>query len=268
MELQLTGERTLPGIPRENYWFARHLACYRVAGEMAVGKRVIDIGCGEGYGPALLAETAAEVLGVDISEEVIGHAGRRYHAPNLSFKVMDVSSLEVPGGSFDLAVSLQVVEHLADESGYLEEIARVLGPDSSALISTPNRLTISPGSDTPINPFHLREYTPGEFKAELAGHFGRVDISGVFHAGWLKLNQRVKVVDFIRFYRMSRLNPRFWTHRFFTPLITTSAFHVGTADLDGCLDILALCGEPIHGRRGASGARVEEPADGSGGDTV
>ncbi|MBU4241355.1 MAG: class I SAM-dependent methyltransferase [Actinobacteria bacterium] len=248
--LELTGERTLPGIPRENYWFTRHLVSYKVAREISVGKRVIDIGCGEGYGPALLAESAHDVLGVDIAEEVMHHARAGYTAPNLTFEVMDVSSLDVPGGSFDLAVSLQVIEHLADESGYLQEIARVLEPGGAALVTTPNRLTISPGSDTPINPFHIREYTPEEFGNELAHHFARVEISGVFHAGWLKLNERVKAVDFIEFYRMSRLNPRYWTHRLLTPLVRASAFRVGTTGLNRCLDILAVCTRPLRGGGG------------------
>lgn len=244
LQLELTGERTLPGIPVENYWFTRHLIAYRMAGELAEGKRVIDIGCGEGYGPALLAGSAVDVLGVDIAPEVVGHARACYRAPNLSFEVMDVNSLDVPDSSLDLAVSLQVIEHLTDESGYIEEIARVLRPDGTALMTTPNRLTISPGSDTPINPFHLREYTPKEFRSELARHFGHVEVSGIFHAGWLKLNERIRVVDFIKVYRMSRLNPRFWTHRLLTPLIRTSWFSVDTTGLDGCLDILALCAEP------------------------
>ncbi len=244
VELELTGERTLPGIPRENYWFSRHLVAYRMAEKLATGKRVIDIGCGEGYGPALLAESAVDVIGVDIAPEVVGHARNEYHAPNLSFEVMDVNSLDVPDNSLDLAISLQVIEHLTDESGYLEEIARVLGPDGGALITTPNRLTISPGSDTPINPFHIREYTPWEFKSKLACYFAHVEVSGIFHAGWLKMNERLRVVDFIKFYGMNRLNPRFWTHRFLTPFVKTSSFRVGTTGLDGCLDILALCTEP------------------------
>ncbi len=239
--LQLTGERTLPGIPRENYWFQRHLVAYELARDLARGKRVIDIGCGEGYGPAMLAGTAAEVLGVDIAPEVVDHATLAYSGPNLHFEVMDVSDLGVPPGSFDLAVSFQVVEHLVDESGYFSEMARVLGGTGSAVITTPNRLTISPGSDRPINPFHLREYTPAEFAEVLAVYFEAVEISGLFHAGWLALNDRLKVVDFIKFYEMGHANPRFWTHRLLTPLVKTGDFKVDTRGLDRCLDIVAVC---------------------------
>jgi SAM-dependent methyltransferase len=251
IELQLTGERTLPGIPRENYWFARHLVAYELAGAMAAGKKVIDIGCGEGYGPALLAARAAEVLGVDIAPEVVAHARRSYASDNLSFEVMDVNSLEVPSGSFDLALSFQVVEHLVDERGYFREIARVLRAEGAAVLTTPNRLTISPGSDRPINPFHLREYTPGEFEEVLAEHFDAVEIQGMFHAGWLALNDRVRVVDFIKFYQMGRANPRYWTHRLLTPMVRTRDFRIGPGDMDSCLDIVAVCRRPATGGGGS-----------------
>jgi SAM-dependent methyltransferase len=214
---------------------------------MAHGKRVIDLGCGEGYGPALLAGCASRVLGIDIAPEVVSHARETYTAPNLFFEVMDVGSLRVPPGSFDLALSFQVVEHLADERGYFSEIARVLGEGGAAVLTTPNRLTISPGSDKPVNPFHLREYTPDEFRDALAGHFDKVEIRGMFHAGWLAVSDRIKLVDFIKFYEMSRANPRYWTHRLLTPLVRASDFRLDQAGMDRCLDIVAVCRGPSTG---------------------
>src|SRR3954451_11626935 len=84
--LPLTGERTLPDVPEENYWFRRHLAVYRWIAERCAGKRVVDMACGEGYGSATLAEAAAEVVGVDANPEAFEHARRRYRAPNLRFE--------------------------------------------------------------------------------------------------------------------------------------------------------------------------------------
>jgi len=240
-ELELTGERTLPGIPRENYWFQRHLAAYELASTLAEGKSVIDVGCGEGYGPSILARRARKVLGVDIAPEVVGHARRQYGTKNLSFRVMDVNRLEVPPQSFDLAVSLQVVEHLADVSGYFAEIARILAPEGVALLSTPNRLTISAGSERPINPWHLREYTPEEFRDVLGGYFETVEIKGLFHTRWLKLNEKIPLVDFIRVYEMKKYNPRYWTHRLLAPRVGTADFRVGTSGIENCLDIIAVC---------------------------
>ncbi len=239
--LILTGERTLPGIPREHYWFARHLVAYEFALPLAAGGSVIDIGCGEGYGPALLAGEARSVLGVDIAPEVVSHARRTYPLANLTFEAMDVNHLEVPDGSFDLAVSFQVVEHLVDVSGYFSEMVRVLADGGTAVVTTPNRLTISPGSDKPINPFHLREYTPDEYEEALSHHFSEVRVLGLFHAGWLALNDRLRLVDFIKFYEMGRANPRYWTHRLFTPRVRTRDFRLDSRRMGSCLDIVALC---------------------------
>lgn len=246
-ELQLTGERTLPGIPRENYWYMRHVVAYEFAVPLARDARVLDIGCGEGYGPSMLSGPARSVLGVDIAPEVIDHARRSHGSDKVAFEVMDVNGLELDDGSFDLAVSFQVVEHLADESGYFSEMARVLAPGGTAIVTTPNRLTISPGSDVPINPFHLREYTPDELCAALDLYFADVRISGMFHAGWLALNERLKVVDFIKVYEMGTANPRYWTHRFLTPLVRTRDFRIGEGDLTRCLDIVAVCSSPRGG---------------------
>src|SRR4051795_7493077 len=67
--LALTGERTLPDIPEENYWYRRHLAVYEwIAGQVR-GLRVADLACGEGYGADVLAGTAADVVGVDANPE-------------------------------------------------------------------------------------------------------------------------------------------------------------------------------------------------------
>ena len=240
-ELQLTGERTLPGIDRENYWFQRHLVAYNHVMDAVAGRSVIDVGCGEGYGPAMLGQSASKVLGVDIAPEVVEHARFTYGTAEVTFEVMDVNHLAVQDSSFDVAVSFQVVEHLVDESGYFSEMSRVLRPGGTAYLTTPNRLTISPGRDKPINPFHLREYTPDEFASALEPHFSDVRIEGMFHAGWLALNERARIVDFIKFYEMGRANPRYWTHRLLTPLVRARDFRIGSGDLSRCLDIVATC---------------------------
>jgi hypothetical protein len=93
----------------------------------------------------------------------------------------------------------------------------------------------------PINPFHLREYTPEEFAEALSKHFDSVEIQGMFHAGWLVLNDRIRLVDFIKVYEMSKANPRLWAHRVLTPLVRTSDFRLESSRLDGCLDIFSIC---------------------------
>ncbi|MCA1689066.1 MAG: class I SAM-dependent methyltransferase, partial [Actinobacteria bacterium] len=84
--LALTGERTLPDVPAENYWYRRHLAVYEWIAERVAGLRVIDMACGEGYGAAVLAGRAAEVVGVDANPEAHDHARLRYTGANLRFE--------------------------------------------------------------------------------------------------------------------------------------------------------------------------------------
>src|SRR6188508_2129202 len=84
--LALTGERTLPDVPEENYWYRRHLAVYEWIAEETRGLRVADLACGEGYGSATLAQKAATVVGVDANPEAFEHARLRYTAPNLRFE--------------------------------------------------------------------------------------------------------------------------------------------------------------------------------------
>ena len=63
--LELTGERTLPDVPEENYWFRRHLVVYEWIAARVAGLVVIDMASGEGYGADVLARTARSVVGVD-----------------------------------------------------------------------------------------------------------------------------------------------------------------------------------------------------------
>lgn len=239
--LALTGERTIPGVPEENYWFTRHMVAYSLALSMVEDKRVLDIGCGEGYGPDLLATRASQVIGLDVAPDVIEHARANYKRDNLEFMFGDVNSLPFPDNSFDVCVSLQVIEHLEELDGYFEEMKRVLSGGGFALITTPNRLTISPGSEEPINPFHLREYTPREFRDLAKTRFFRVEVLGVFHARKLLINQYLRLVDFIKYYEMGRWNPRRTLHRWLTPRITTDDFAIKNRGLESSLDIIALC---------------------------
>src|SRR5258705_7457858 len=84
--LELTGERTLPDVPEENYWYRRHVAVYEWIAADCVGLRVADLASGEGYGSDLLARSAAEVIGVDANPAAYEHARARYRRENLRFE--------------------------------------------------------------------------------------------------------------------------------------------------------------------------------------
>jgi 2-polyprenyl-3-methyl-5-hydroxy-6-metoxy-1,4-benzoquinol methylase len=183
--LPLTGERTVPGIPEENYWFRRHEAVYAALAPRCAGRRVLEAGCGEGYGAALLTAAGARVLALDHDAPTAAHVARRY--PRVGIARANLVALPVASGALDAVVSLQVIEHLWDQEGFLRECRRVLRPDGELAVSTPNRLTFSPGRDTPLNPFHTRELAPTEL-ADLVrdGGFTEVELLGLHHGPRLR----------------------------------------------------------------------------------
>jgi len=157
--LVLTGERTLPGVEVENYWFRRHEAAYSALLPFCTGAVVLEAGCGEGYGADRLAGVARRVVGVDYDAATVAHVAAAYLrvAPVRG----NLAALPVADGAVDVVACMQVIEHLWDQPGFLAECARVLRPAGTLLLSTPNRLTFSPGN-TPLNPFHARELSPEE----------------------------------------------------------------------------------------------------------
>ncbi len=181
--LPLTGERTAPGIPEENYWFQRHVIVYDWVARHVRGARVLDAGCGEGYGTDRLTNVAAAVTGVDLEEPVIRRAASRY--PRARFDAANLVSLPYTDGAFDAVVSLQVIEHLHSPQEFLAECKRVLAPGGVLIISTPNRLTFSP--DGMRNPFHTFEFAPDELRATIAQHFSSIELAGTFHGARVRL---------------------------------------------------------------------------------
>lgn len=171
----------MPGVPEENYWLRRHEAAYRHLLPMVAGVRVLEVGCGEGYGTALLAESAASVVGVDYDAATVAHAADTY--ARAAFVRANLAALPVRDASRDLVVSLQVIEHVWDHAEFLAECRRILRPGGGLVLTTPNRLTFSPGSDRPVNPFHTHEFTAAELRELVAGcGFARPELSGI-HAG-------------------------------------------------------------------------------------
>jgi SAM-dependent methyltransferase len=239
--LVLTGERTLPGLREENYWFQRHLVAYEYLLPLARGKRVLDLGSGEGYGVDLLAGVAEEAVGVDLAPEAVYHARKTYRRRNLRFLYMDICSLDLEDDSFDLVCSLQVVEHLQKPEKLLQEARRVLRRGGMCVITTPNRLILSPGRDTPINPFHVREYDLEEFRAFMEGFFPRVEVKGVFHAGRLRLHDLLVGRNFSQFcLNIPPLLQRLFYLPFFLPSLTTRCFRVSDRGLEEALDFIGM----------------------------
>ncbi|WP_163802656.1 class I SAM-dependent methyltransferase [Mycolicibacterium anyangense] len=178
--LPLTGERTIPGLAEENYWFRRHEVVYRRLSGLCAGKDVLEAGCGEGYGADLIADVARRVVAVDYDAATVAHVRARY--PRVQVVAANLASLPLPDTSVDVVVNFQVIEHLWDQPQFVTECLRVLRPGGLLLMSTPNRITFSPGLDTPVNPFHTRELNAAELAELLTeGGFRMQSMNGVFH---------------------------------------------------------------------------------------
>jgi len=173
---EFTGERLIPGQVDVDL-LNEHLARYAFAVRLAHGKRVLDAGCGAGYGCEELARAAESVIGVDIAAEAIEFAQANYQQPNLRFEQASCTALPFAGASFDLVVAFEVIEHLEDWRGFLQEACRVLAPAGQLIVSTPNKVyyTASRGVHG-ANPFHVHEFDFEEFHAELKAVFPYVSM--------------------------------------------------------------------------------------------
>src|SRR5246127_4989429 len=178
--LTLTGERTIPDLDIENYWFRRHQVVYQRLAPRCAGREVLEAGCGEGYGADLIAGVARRVVAVDYDEAAVAHVRSRY--ARVEVMQANLAELPLPDASFEVVVNFQVIEHLWDQAQFVAECARVLRSSGLLMVSTPNRLTFSPGRDPPINPFHTRELNAAELTQLLVdAGFAAVSLSGVFH---------------------------------------------------------------------------------------
>lgn len=197
---EFTGERVIPGQVNADLW-AEHIARYAFAARFSAGKRVLDAGCGAGYGCNQLADRAAFVAGIDVSTDAISYARAQARSPNLDF--VQASILAIPFGSesFHLVTAFEVIEHLEDWRGLLSEVRRVLHPQGLFLVSTPNRLYYaeSRAQEGP-NPYHVHEFEFEEFRAALAEFFPYSTIllqnrleSFAFHGAEISAGVQVRV---------------------------------------------------------------------------
>lgn len=186
--LPLTGERTLPDVAGEEYWFARHEAAYgwavETCGPRLRGAVVLEAGSGEGYGADLLRRSGARaVLALELDAAAAAHAGSAY--PSVLTARANLAAMPVAPASVDVVVTMQVVEHLWDLRAFLRDCTAVLRPAGPLLVSTPNRPVFSPGlgrGERPTNPFHVEELDADQLHDLLAGAgLVDVDVRGLHH---------------------------------------------------------------------------------------
>lgn len=201
MKLEPTGERMILEhykSSREDYViYLLHIATYDFAEQFTEGKRVLDYGCGSGYGAARCAGSAEHVTGVDVAEDAIAYARANYSFDNLEFQSIDPDQpLPFPDGSFDTVISFQVFEHVRDTERYLAEIHRVLRPRGRLVLVTPDRSTRLLPMQKPWNRWHLKEYDAQSLDRRVREHFQEVEI--------LQMSGRRDVID-IELRRCKRL---------------------------------------------------------------
>jgi SAM-dependent methyltransferase len=230
--LPLTGERTVPGIPREQYWFARHEVVYRWLAPQVTGQTVLEAGSGEGYGAAILRSAGASVIALDYDEAAITHSAATYSLPHVRANLA-----ALPISDVDAVVSLQVIEHLWDLRGFLAEIRRAA---RWTCLSTPNRLTFSPGlgrGQKPTNPFHVEEFDAAQLVG-LVRDAGFTDIAlhGVFHGERLAARPTLIAEQIDAALREQ------WPDELeaFVAGVTTNDFLVRATDLDDSLELVVV----------------------------
>lgn len=168
MSLNWTGERLVTTV--REIGVIEHLQRYAIACDLVKGRTVLDIASGEGYGSNLLAKSAKNVIGIDISKEAVAHASKKYIRENLEFKIGSCTSIPLAEKSVEIVVSFETLEHILEHEIFIKEIKRVLSHDGILIISTPERSNLG-DKENEKNKFHLKELYFSEFEMLIQPHF-------------------------------------------------------------------------------------------------
>jgi SAM-dependent methyltransferase len=221
---------------------ALHLKRYLFARAYCSGKVVLDAACGVGYGSAELGRVAARVVGVDVSHDAISYARSRYGNETVEFATMDVSALQLEDASFDVVVSFETIEHLDHPRAFLGEVARVLRPSGTFIVSTPHAPRTT---ERPENPFHRIEYSRDDFVRLLSEHFAAVELFGQRRLQTLRHRalQRLDVFGLRRrFAFLRRVLPLVGTAP--TDLVTLDGIVIAREGIERASELVAVCTTP------------------------
>lgn len=234
-EVENTGERIL--LDKETpLMIARHFCAYAFAKDYCQDKKILDVGCGEGYGAHFLTGAAQTVVAVDRDADVIEYARGKYKSARLRFEVRDIQALRSMEEHFDGITCFQVIEHLADAGHFLGIVQELLAKGGLFICSTCNRLDSSGQNDIPLNRFHVKEYLCEEFSALLTPFFASLEIFGVARSRKQKFYRALKKSGICNLLPEG-LDP---VKRYYANA-SLEDFVISKEKLDTALDFIALC---------------------------
>lgn len=241
-KIQKTSERLIPDFYKKNIYeyclFLKHCFAYHLAKSIIKPTdKVLDLGCGDGYGVNYISDTGANIVGIDMDKDTIDRASEIYPHQNCSFELYDGKNLNYPDGYFDVVLSYQVIEHVLDVEEYLKNIKRVLKKDGVFIITTPSRTYRLTKDQKPFNPYHLREYDSKGLKNDKKNIFPKSNIFGLLAD---------KEVLALEYYRVLKARADYVKDKYLKPeepsdfltRYSVNDFYLSDSDLDIGLDLV------------------------------
>jgi 2-polyprenyl-3-methyl-5-hydroxy-6-metoxy-1,4-benzoquinol methylase len=166
------------------------LARYKFCAKMLAGKkRIMEVGCGDGFGLPMLAQHAEHVYAVDWDKRLVdGNARRLAHLKNVTYIHADLNT-ESPGVTVDAALNVDVIEHLEQdkEPAFLDHLVGSLPADGVLITGTPN-ITASPYASPRSEAQHINLKSMDSLRTLMERYFTNVFMFGmndeVLHTGF------------------------------------------------------------------------------------
>ncbi|OGY94507.1 MAG: hypothetical protein A2406_04345 [Candidatus Komeilibacteria bacterium RIFOXYC1_FULL_37_11] len=247
----------------EYIMYIRHVFAYNFCSQRIPPKAaVLDVGCGEGYGTHIISSVSDSAIGLDVEQEVIIRAAKKYGSNNCVFQIYNGTDIPFATETFDIVISLQVIEHIKNAQKYLEEISRVLKKNGICIFTTPNKKMRLKSQQKPWNHFHVREYNGLELRQTLEQIFSKIEIYGIYGSPSIQKIETQRIAKIQKLLRLDPLGirlllPESWKQKLvllmrlitqkhtpekidYTKSLNVDDFYI-SPNTDESLDILAVC---------------------------